>query len=91
MSQRHLKISDKLDQWIRKDRERGTLNAMNEYTSNGRIFYIRYMEDIIILPKTRRHLRKAIDKLNQIISTLSLALYLEKKFIRLHLIPVGLW
>ena len=54
---------------------------MYKYASTGRIFYIRYMDDIIILSKTRWHLRKAISKLNGIISSLRLTLHPEKKFI----------
>ncbi|GAG33725.1 unnamed protein product, partial [marine sediment metagenome] len=42
---------------------------------------IRYMDDFIILSKTRWHLRKAISRLNEVISSLKLTLHPEKKFI----------
>ena len=54
---------------------------MYKYVSSDRIFYIRYMDDIIILSKTRWHLRKAICMLNKTILSLDLTLHKQKKFI----------
>jgi len=54
---------------------------MQEYVYTCKVFYIRYMDDIIILSKKKWHLRKAISILNEIVSSLSLELHLKKKFI----------
>ena len=58
--------------------------AMQEYVSTGKVFYIRYMDDVIILSKKKWHLRKAISILNEVILSLSLKLHPEKKFIHLR-------
>jgi RNA-directed DNA polymerase len=55
--------------------------AMQQHVSSGIFFYIRYMDDCIILSKTRWHLRKAIKTLNETIASLNLALHPEKKFV----------
>ena len=41
--------------------------AMEQHSSGGKIFYVRYMDDIIILAKKRWHLRSAVKTLYQII------------------------
>ncbi len=55
--------------------------AMQKLVTSGKIYYVRYMDDIVILAKTRWHLRAAIRILNQVIRPLGLHLHREKRFI----------
>ena len=47
---------------------------------NQKIFYIRYMDDIIILSKTRWHLRMAIKTLYAVIQPLGLQMHRQEKY-----------
>jgi RNA-directed DNA polymerase len=55
--------------------------AMHRHVISGRIHYVRYMDDIIILAKTRWHLRAAIRSIYEAIEPLGLRLHQEKRFI----------
>ncbi len=54
---------------------------MHCHVVSGKIHYVRYMDDIIILAKTRWHLRAAIRVLNEVIESLGLCLHQEKRFV----------
>jgi RNA-directed DNA polymerase len=41
------------------------LKALDDHFEDKQLCYVRYMEDILILTKTRWHNRKAVKKLNQ--------------------------
>jgi RNA-directed DNA polymerase len=56
-------------------------NTMHRHVVSGRIHYVRYMDDIIILAKTRWHLRAAIRSLNEAIASVGLCLHQEKRFV----------
>ncbi len=56
-------------------------NTMHRHVVTGRIHYVRYMDDIIILAKTRWHLRAAIRSLNEAIASVGLCLHQEKRFV----------
>ena len=56
-------------------------NAMHRHVVSGKIHYVRYMDDIIILAKTRWHLRAAIRSLNEAIASVGLCLHQEKRFV----------
>ena len=45
------------------------------------LFYVRYMDDILVLAPTRWKLRKAVKVVNQVLSTLCLAKHPDKTFI----------
>jgi hypothetical protein len=55
--------------------------AMHRHVVSGRIHYVRYMDDIVILAKTRWHLRAAIRSLIEVIESLGLCLHQEKRFV----------
>ncbi len=55
--------------------------AMHRHVVSGRIHYVRYMDDIVILAKTRWHLRAAIRSLIVVIESLGLCLHQEKRFV----------
>lgn len=52
-----------------------------ELGSNAQVYYVRYMDDIIILAKTRWHLRGAIKTLNSVFNALKLSQAPNKTFI----------
>jgi hypothetical protein len=57
-------------------------NAMQRLVAQkGRIYYVRYMDDMVILAKTRWHLRTAIRELIAVTLSLELELYRQKRFI----------
>lgn len=45
------------------------------------VYYVRYMDDILVLTKTRWHLRRAVRILNQTFAELKLAQHPDKTFI----------
>ena len=55
--------------------------AMEQYIAAGSIHYVRYMDDIVILAKTRWHFRAAIRSLIEVIESLGLCLHQEKRFV----------
>ncbi|MCP4212234.1 MAG: hypothetical protein GY764_12250, partial [Halieaceae bacterium] len=55
--------------------------AMHRHVVSGKIHYVRYMDDIVILAKTRWHLRAAIRGLIEVIESLGLCLHQEKRFV----------
>jgi RNA-directed DNA polymerase len=56
--------------------------AMQEHMAKQGIFYVRYMDDILIFAKTRWHLRDAIRTMYSVIQSLGLTLHQqEKRFI----------
>jgi len=56
--------------------------AMQEESRKWGVFYVRYMDDILILAKTRRSLRSAIKTVYSVIKSLGLCLHQqEKRFI----------
>ncbi len=55
--------------------------AMHRHAASGKIHYVRYMDDIVILAKTRWHLRAAIRSLIEVIESLGLCLHQEKRFV----------
>jgi RNA-directed DNA polymerase len=57
------------------------LKQLDEYFSNKNVYYVRYMDDILILSKTRWHNRKAIKAMNQIFNQLKLKQHPDKTFI----------
>lgn len=58
------------------------LKALDEILGdNKKVYYIRYMDDIIILAKTRWHLRGAIKTLNKVFNALKLAQAPDKTYI----------
>jgi len=54
----------------------GTMEALQE---NGSIFYLRFMDDFVILTKSRWKLRKAIKMMHSILSDLKLRLHPKKQ------------
>ena len=56
-------------------------NAMHRHAVSGRIHYVRYKDDIIIMAKTRWHLRAVIRSLNEAITSVGLCLHQEKRFV----------
>lgn len=55
--------------------------AMLEQERKGRILYRRFMDDFVILARSRHALRRAIRKVHEVLSGLSLALHPVKRFI----------
>ena len=56
-------------------------NTMDKLMHTGRIYYCRFMDDFVILAKTRWHFRTAIARLNASLNKLSLRLHSTKRFI----------
>ena len=46
-----------------------------------RVFYVRFMDDILVLAPTRWKLRKAVEVVNQALGSLNLEKHLDKTFI----------
>jgi len=68
-------LSPPISAWFLKD-----LDTALE--SNPNTYYVRYMDDWLVLTKTRNHLRQAIKKINQILAVLKLsAIHPDKTFI----------
>jgi RNA-directed DNA polymerase len=57
------------------------LNALDAAAAKLRLFYIRFMDDILILAPTRWQLRGAVKVVNQTLGTLSLEKHPDKTFI----------
>ncbi len=55
--------------------------AMQKFVSKGKIYYVRYMDDIVILSKTRWNLRSAIRSLIKTVHSLGLDLHKRKRFV----------
>ena len=53
---------------------------MHRLTRNAKTFYIRYMDDIIIMAKTRWCLRDAVRKMFQVTNSLGLKMHKKEKF-----------
>ena len=54
---------------------------MHRHVVSGRIHYVRYMDDIVILAKTRWRLRAAIRTLRVAMQSLNLRVHQQKRFI----------
>ncbi|MCR9296743.1 MAG: reverse transcriptase/maturase family protein, partial [bacterium] len=57
------------------------LSAMDEEMEQSGLFYARFMDDWVVLAKTRWHLRRAIRKVNAILEKLQLQQHPDKTFI----------
>jgi RNA-directed DNA polymerase len=57
------------------------LNALDAAAAKLRLFYVRFMDDILILAPTRWQLRGAVKAVNQTLSALSLEKHPDKTFI----------
>jgi hypothetical protein len=57
------------------------LNALDAAAAALPLFYVRFMDDILILAPTRWQLRRAVKVVNQILGTLSLEKHPDKTFI----------
>ena len=55
--------------------------ASDVYTRQGLVGYVRYMDDIVLLARTRWELRRAIAALHEEIAALGLHLHSIKRFI----------
>ena len=53
----------------------------NQRLRRAGVYYLRYMDDILILTRTRWQLRRAIATLRRMLGELDLALHPEKRFI----------
>jgi RNA-directed DNA polymerase len=57
------------------------LKALDDHFADKNLFYVRYMDDILILTKTRWHNRRAVRELNQILNKLKVEKHPDKTFI----------
>lgn len=57
------------------------LKALDDRLGNRNVFYVRYMDDILVLTRTRSQLRGAVRTLNRIFDELKLAQAPDKTFI----------
>jgi RNA-directed DNA polymerase len=57
------------------------LGTLDNHFANKNVYYIRYMDDILILSKTRWQNRKVVRQLNQILSKLKVEKHPDKTFI----------
>lgn len=57
------------------------LHELDDEFDDTNLFYVRYMDDILILAPTRWRLRKAVAKMNATLSRLRLAMHPDKTFI----------
>jgi hypothetical protein len=57
------------------------LTALDEAFETLGVFYLRFMDDIVVLAQTRWQLRKAVKVVNQVLASLGLAKHPEKTFI----------
>lgn len=53
--------------------------GMHKFYKKGAVFYIRYVDDIVILAKTRWKLKTAIKLMHQTIETLKLKMHRKEK------------
>jgi hypothetical protein len=56
------------------------LKQLDDYFKHKDMYYVRYMDDILILSKTRWHNKKAIKAMNQIFNQLKLKQHPDKTF-----------
>lgn len=52
---------------------------MQEHTAKQGVFYVRYMDDILILAATRHHLRSAIKTMHSATNSLGLQMHQQEK------------
>ena len=57
------------------------LYALDAYFAQKSVFYVRYMDDVVLLTRTRCQLRKAIRQLNQFFAQFGFAQHPDKIFI----------
>jgi RNA-directed DNA polymerase len=57
------------------------LKALDDWFESDQVYYIRYMDDILVLSKTRWQNRKVVKQLNQHFNRLKLAKHPDKTFI----------
>jgi RNA-directed DNA polymerase len=57
------------------------LKALDDHFTDKNLYYVRYMDDILILTKTRWHNRKAVKQLNQILNQLKVEKHPDKTYI----------
>jgi RNA-directed DNA polymerase len=57
------------------------LSRLDEQFQHDRLFYVRYMDDILIMAPTRWKLRRAVKRLNETFTTLKLEKHPDKTFI----------
>ena len=57
------------------------LSSLDNHFANKDVYYIRYMDDILILSKTRWQNRKVVRQLNQILNELKVEKHPDKTFI----------
>ena len=57
------------------------LKSLDDAFANDDVFYIRYMDDILILSKTRWQNRRVVKKLNQCFNALKVEQHPDKTFI----------
>ena len=55
--------------------------ATEKLVASGKIFYVRYMDDFVLLARTRWHLREAISSVYRVMKELKLHLHREKRFV----------
>ena len=56
-------------------------DAIERLVASGKIFYVRYMDDFVLLARTRWHLREAIATVYRVMKELKLCLHREKRFV----------
>ncbi len=54
-------------------------DAMETLATSGKIFYLRYMDDFVLLAHTRWSLRKAIARVYRVMQDLALRLHEQKR------------
>lgn len=57
------------------------LTELDRALSLKNVFYVRYMDDRVVLTKTRSQLRKAVKKAHQVLARLKLSMHPDKTFI----------
>jgi RNA-directed DNA polymerase len=57
------------------------LKALDDHFADKNLYYVRYMDDILILTETRWQNRKAVKELNQILNKLKVEKYPDKTYI----------
>ncbi len=62
--------------------------TMEAEIRTGRIWYIRYMDDFVVLTKTRHQFRKAIKQVHAVMCQLKLTLHINKSALLARPIPV---
>jgi RNA-directed DNA polymerase len=57
------------------------LKALDDHFTDKNLYYVRYMDNILILTKTRWQNRKAVKELNQILNQLKVEKHPDKNYI----------